>query len=254
MKSMCQEARRNSPSVADRRPTSSCMRTASRIASSSTRAQLVGVDRARRRASRGPRSSSGGRSRLPTWSARNGGVAIALPSAAHPTAAAGERPRPHATRSAARSPIMTDGACVFPVVTVGHYRRVGDPEALDAAHPELGVDDRELVDAHPARADLVVVGDRVCRGRTRAARRRRTPSPGTAPRASTPERRLPADPRQSSTAAVRPRGRRRSRGGGVEQRRGLGVGRREAQRAAADGPHHATHQREAVRRAVLSSA
>ena len=35
MKSMCHEARRNSPSVADRRPTSACMRTASRIASSS---------------------------------------------------------------------------------------------------------------------------------------------------------------------------------------------------------------------------
>ena len=36
MKSMCQVARRNSPSVADCRPTSSCLRTTSRIASSST--------------------------------------------------------------------------------------------------------------------------------------------------------------------------------------------------------------------------
>ena len=36
MKSMCHEARRNSPSVADCRPTSSCIRTTSRIASSST--------------------------------------------------------------------------------------------------------------------------------------------------------------------------------------------------------------------------
>ena len=44
MKSMCHDARRNSPSVADCRPTSSCMRTTSRIASSSIGAQLVGVD------------------------------------------------------------------------------------------------------------------------------------------------------------------------------------------------------------------
>ena len=36
-------------------------------------AQLVGVDRARRRARSRACSSSGGRSRLPTWSARNGG-------------------------------------------------------------------------------------------------------------------------------------------------------------------------------------
>ena len=35
MKSICHEARRNSPSVTDRSPTSSCIRTASRIASSS---------------------------------------------------------------------------------------------------------------------------------------------------------------------------------------------------------------------------
>ena len=36
MKSMCQEARRNSPSVADCRPTSSCILIASGISSSST--------------------------------------------------------------------------------------------------------------------------------------------------------------------------------------------------------------------------
>src|ERR671930_583481 len=40
MKSMCHEARRNSPSVADCRPTSSCVRTISRIASSSTARSL----------------------------------------------------------------------------------------------------------------------------------------------------------------------------------------------------------------------
>ncbi len=35
MKSVCHSVRRNSPSVAERRPVSSCMRTASLIASSS---------------------------------------------------------------------------------------------------------------------------------------------------------------------------------------------------------------------------
>ena len=38
MKSMCHDVRRSSPSVAACRPTSSCIRTTSRIASSSTRA------------------------------------------------------------------------------------------------------------------------------------------------------------------------------------------------------------------------
>ncbi len=42
MKSMCHEARRNSPSVADRRPTASCIRTASRIASSSSPRSSIG--------------------------------------------------------------------------------------------------------------------------------------------------------------------------------------------------------------------
>src|SRR4051794_27676524 len=89
MKSMCQDARRNSPSVAVRRPTSCCIRTASRIASSST---------ARSSSSSSapsacfPRASSSrcGRSRLPTWSARNGGVSRKLmaspPVAGSPTA------------------------------------------------------------------------------------------------------------------------------------------------------------------------
>ena len=44
MKSMCHDARRNSPSVAERSPTSSCLRTTSRIASSSIAAQLGRVD------------------------------------------------------------------------------------------------------------------------------------------------------------------------------------------------------------------
>ena len=73
MKSMCHVARRNSPSVAERRPTSSCSLTASRIASSSTArsssASIVSLAKSSRAC-----SSAGGRSRLPTWSARNGGV------------------------------------------------------------------------------------------------------------------------------------------------------------------------------------
>ena len=50
MKSMCQEVRRNSPSVADCSPTSSCIRTTSRIAVVLDRAQLLGVEVGRRRA------------------------------------------------------------------------------------------------------------------------------------------------------------------------------------------------------------
>src|SRR3954452_15470635 len=72
MKSMCQDARRNSPSVAVARPTSRCMRTASAIAASSTprsAASSISPAACRARASRSPC----GRSRLPTWSARNGG-------------------------------------------------------------------------------------------------------------------------------------------------------------------------------------
>ena len=73
MKSMCQDSRRNSPSVTDCRPTASWRRMTSRIAASSIArsssssigpggAVLAGL------------STSGGRSRLPTWSARKGGL------------------------------------------------------------------------------------------------------------------------------------------------------------------------------------
>src|ERR687895_2172536 len=73
MKSMCQEARRNSPSVADWSPTSPCIRTTSRIASSSTARSCSAESCPVAKPSRASRSS-GGRSRLPTWSARNGGL------------------------------------------------------------------------------------------------------------------------------------------------------------------------------------
>src|SRR5918992_2606930 len=73
MKSMCQDARRNSPSVADWSPTSLCIQTTSRIASSSTARSRSADSCPAAKPSRASRSS-GGRSRLPTWSARNGGL------------------------------------------------------------------------------------------------------------------------------------------------------------------------------------
>src|SRR5215216_6316739 len=70
---MCQELRRNSPSVADWRPTSSCMATTSAMASSSTARNWSAEMRPAACCSRATRSR-GGRRRLPTWSARYGGV------------------------------------------------------------------------------------------------------------------------------------------------------------------------------------
>src|SRR5262249_23640328 len=66
-----------SPSVMDDRPTDSWSATAARIAASSTgrsAARSISPRATRARASR----SSGGRRRLPTWSARNGGRAVPL--------------------------------------------------------------------------------------------------------------------------------------------------------------------------------
>ena len=73
MKSMCQDARRNSPSVADWSPTSSCMRTTSRIESSSIDFSSSAEMRSAAKSSRAL-SRRSGRSRLPTWSARKGGL------------------------------------------------------------------------------------------------------------------------------------------------------------------------------------
>ena len=72
MKSMCHEVRRNSPSVAAFRPTSACMATTWRIASSST-VRSSSADSLPFAWSSRAVSSAAGRSRLPTWSARNGG-------------------------------------------------------------------------------------------------------------------------------------------------------------------------------------
>src|SRR3954454_8563704 len=73
MKSMCQDSRRNSPSVTDFRPISSWRRTTSRMASSSIARRSSSEMRPAARSSRAL-STSGGRSRLPTWSARKGGL------------------------------------------------------------------------------------------------------------------------------------------------------------------------------------
>src|SRR5579859_4432954 len=75
MKSMCQDARRNSPSVADCRPTSSCIAIAPGITSSSTARRSAAVIVPAAKSSRAI-SSRWGRSRLPTWSARNGGLVL----------------------------------------------------------------------------------------------------------------------------------------------------------------------------------
>src|SRR5215469_14596504 len=74
MKSMCHDSRRSSPSVADLSPTSPCILISSRIAASSTSLSWPALVCPAANAPRA-RSTSGGRSRLPTWSARNGGRA-----------------------------------------------------------------------------------------------------------------------------------------------------------------------------------
>ena len=69
---MCHQSRRNSPSVIPDRPTASCFATTSRMQRSSisrSASRPISPFFAAARAFR----SSGGRSRLPTWSARNGG-------------------------------------------------------------------------------------------------------------------------------------------------------------------------------------
>src|SRR3954451_19931779 len=76
MKSMCQDSRRNSPSVIERSPACSWRRTTSRIASSSIARRSSAETRPAARSSLAVRTS-GGRSRLPTWSARYGGLSRA---------------------------------------------------------------------------------------------------------------------------------------------------------------------------------
>ena len=107
MKSMCQDCRRISPSVASRRPTSSCIRTAARIASSSTARSSAAVIVPAAKRSRAV-LTSGGRSRLPTWSARNGGLGrsgnLVLLSGARDDAAAADNTIRALPMRAVRSP------------------------------------------------------------------------------------------------------------------------------------------------------
>src|SRR5437870_10259984 len=73
-KSMCHQSRRNSPSVTAWRPIDSCKATTLRMHLSSTArnaADFMSPFFDLRRAS----CNSGGRKRLPTWSARKGGIA-----------------------------------------------------------------------------------------------------------------------------------------------------------------------------------
>src|SRR4051794_8797102 len=77
MKSMCHDVRRSSPSVTVRRPASRCSAMTSRIASSSAARRTAASMSPALKAARARRSASG-RRRLPTWSARKGGVVRAV--------------------------------------------------------------------------------------------------------------------------------------------------------------------------------
>ena len=57
------------------------------------------------------------------------------------TALVAVAPSASSTRSAARSPIMTVGACVLPERDERHDRRIGDAQPVDAVHAQLRVDD-----------------------------------------------------------------------------------------------------------------
>src|SRR3954453_11304695 len=71
---MCQEPRRNSPSVTPLRPSSACITTAWRIQASSVPRSIPAVIRPPSYSARAA-SKAAGRNRLPTCSARNGGSA-----------------------------------------------------------------------------------------------------------------------------------------------------------------------------------
>ena len=61
------------------------------------------------------------------------------------------------SKSAQRSAIMTIPAWQLPDGTAGITLASAIAQALDAVHAQLGIDDGELVEAHAARAGLVVV-------------------------------------------------------------------------------------------------
>ncbi len=81
-------------------------------------------------------------------------------------------------RSAARSPIITDGACVLPDVTSGMTEASATLSPSTPRTPSCRLDDRQFVDSHLARADLVVVGDDVASDVTASSVPSRTAAPG----------------------------------------------------------------------------
>src|SRR5258708_35215866 len=139
MKSRCQKSRRYSPSVTTRRPSDSCVATAARMHRSSTAlscAAVMAPALALLRASR----SSGGRSRLPTWSARNGGVvtiSVEDHAAVDVEGLAGDVAR------ARRGEEDREGGDVL--------RIVGTPERDRRVAPALHLLDRHALDPRPRR-------------------------------------------------------------------------------------------------------
>ena len=213
MKSMCQEARRNSPSVAERSPTSSCTRTTSRIASSSIPRSSSSSMRPALWSSRAC-SSRGGRSRLPTWSARKGGRVRAamgrssLSLGVRPLSTRGERSRRGSERTE---------SCRL-AQDVGLVRRL--PREVVVLAAEVAVGGGLLVDrpvqpqvlAERARAQVEVLVDQrldPARGRpSRSRTSRPSPTPGARRRSRTrpgPRRGRPGPRRRRSSPRGAPR-------------------------------------------------
>src|SRR5215207_8840187 len=110
---MCQELRRNSPSVADWRPTSSCMATTSAMASSSTARNWSAEMRPSACCSRAARSR-GGRRRLPTWSARYGGVVRSTVTSLEPLQGRLILPARRTGTDATRAPYWSSSCVLLP--------------------------------------------------------------------------------------------------------------------------------------------
>src|SRR3954470_22660161 len=151
MKSMCQEARRNSPSVAERSPASSCLRTTSRIASSSRPRSSAASIRPSLKSSRAC-SSCGGRRRLPTRSGREGGGGGGGPGGLRPWLV-----RPPA--------LWASGAAGLFPARAGRRRdleEIGDHHVVVAEAQVVGVGQRlDALDVRLALGEeLVVGGDR----------------------------------------------------------------------------------------------
>ena len=153
--------------------------------------------------------------------------------------------------SAARSPIMIDGAFVLPVVTIGMIGGVGHAQALDAVHAEPRIDDGGCIRTQLARSDLVVVGDRgLAHVGAHGVRGVDSPAPGTARRHPSRRARSVAPMRRTRSTAATRLFEVGLAGEDVRVERDRILGRRagEAQRASALRPHHAAEQREAVLR------